>query len=130
MLGCIPGQAEWVVVPNRPSFMITVTDSAVKHLRALLPSDAAVTGSGLRLAVRHGGCAGMEYAMNVDSPGSADRVFEQDGVRIIVDEQSLPMLDNSCIDYSDSLSDSGFKVVNPNAARSCGCGTSFEPRQA
>ncbi|MCE9519317.1 MAG: iron-sulfur cluster assembly accessory protein, partial [Verrucomicrobia bacterium] len=49
------------------------------------------------------------------------------GVRFIVDEQSLPMLDNSCIDYSDSLSDAGFKVVNPNAARSCGCGTSFEP---
>ena len=48
--------------------------------------------------------------------------------RIIVDEQSLSMLDNSCIDYSDSLADSGFKVVNPNAARSCGCGTSFTPK--
>ena len=110
--------------------MITATESAVKHLRELLLSSAAAEGSGLRLAVRHGGCAGLEYAMNVDAPGSDDRVFDHGGVRIIVDERSLPMLDNSCIDYSESLSDSGFKVVNPNAARSCGCGTSFEPRPA
>lgn len=109
--------------------MITATDSAVKHLRELLLGSAAAKGSGLRLAVRRGGCAGLEYAMNVDSPGSTDRVFDQGGVQIIVDEQSLAMLDNSCIDYSESLSDSGFRVLNPNAARSCGCGTSFEPRR-
>jgi iron-sulfur cluster assembly protein len=114
---------------RRLRFMITATDSAVKHLRELLLSNAAAEGSGLRLAVRQGGCAGLEYAMNVDSPGIADRVFDQDGVRIIVDEESLPILDNACIDYSEALSDSGFKVVNPNAARSCGCGTSFEPRR-
>lgn len=107
--------------------MITATDSAVKHLRELLLGSTAAEGSGLRLAVRRGGCAGLEYAMNVDTPGIADRVFDQGGVRIIVDEESLRVLDNSCIDYSESLSDSGFKVVNPNAARSCGCGTSFEP---
>lgn len=110
--------------------MITVTDSAVKHLRELLAGRATAEGSGLRLAIRRGGCAGLEYAMNVDAPGTTDRVFDQAGVRIIVDEQSLPMLDNSCIDYADSLSDSGFKVMNPNAARSCGCGTSFEPKPA
>jgi iron-sulfur cluster assembly protein len=110
--------------------MITVTDSAVKHLRELLADRAMAEGAGLRLAVRRGGCAGLEYAMNVDAPGAADRVFDQAGVRIIVDEKSLQMLDNSCIDYSESLADSGFKVVNPNAARSCGCGTSFEPKPA
>lgn len=110
--------------------MITATDSAVKHLRELLQAGAAADGSGLRLAVRHGGCAGYEYIMKVDAPGDADRVFDHGGVRFIVDEQSLPMLDNSCIDYTESLSDSGFKVVNPNAARSCGCGTSFEPGPA
>jgi iron-sulfur cluster assembly accessory protein len=113
-----------------PLLMITATESAVKHLRELLLAHAAGEGSGLRLAVRRGGCAGLEYAMNVDAPGSGDRVFDHDGVRIIVDEASLPLLDNSCIDYSDSLADAGFKVVNPNAARSCGCGTSFEPKPA
>lgn len=51
-------------------------------------------------------------------------------MRIIVDAESLLLLDNSCLDYAESLADSGFRVVNPNAARSCGCGTSFEPRPA
>ncbi len=110
--------------------MITATDSAVKHLRELLLGSAAAEGAGLRLAVRRGGCAGLEYAMNVDTPGGADRIFDQDGVRIIVDAESLLLLDNSCLDYAESLADSGFRVVNPNAARSCGCGTSFEPRPA
>ena len=107
--------------------MITVSESAVKHLRELLESLGASAGSGLRLLVQKGGCAGMEYAMRVDQPGSSDSVFEQGGVRIIVDSGSLAFIDNSTIDYSDSLSDAGFKVLNPNAARSCGCGSSFEP---
>lgn len=110
--------------------MITVTDNAVKHLRELLESKGAADGMGLRLAVRHGGCAGMEYAMQVDAPLAADHVFDHSGVRIIVDAESLGLLDNSQIDYSDSLSDAGFKVINPNVSRSCGCGSSFEPRKA
>jgi iron-sulfur cluster assembly accessory protein len=108
--------------------MITVTDSAVKHLRELLQARSAGAEAGLRLAVRRGGCAGLEYSMNIDVPTAADRVFASGGVAIIVDEQSLAMLDHSCLDYADSLSDSGFRVLNPNAARSCGCGTSFELR--
>ncbi|MCE9520103.1 MAG: iron-sulfur cluster assembly accessory protein, partial [Verrucomicrobia bacterium] len=73
--------------------MITATDSAVKHLRELLLAHAAAEGSGLRLAVRHGGCAGLEYVMGVDAPGAADRIFDHGGVLFIVDEKSLPMLD-------------------------------------
>lgn len=65
--------------------------------------------------------------MKVDESGEQDQIYEQDGVRVIVDRESLPFLTDSCIDYVDSLSDSGFKVNNPNAARSCGCGSSFEP---
>ena len=110
--------------------MITASESAVKHLRVLLEGRDAPSGSGLRLLVKKGGCAGMEYAMKVDVPVSGDSVFEPDAtVRIIVDAQSLPLLDHSQLDWSDELSDEGFKIVNPNAARSCGCGTSFEPKQ-
>ena len=83
--------------------------------------------AGLRLAVEKGGCAGWQYAMKVDEPVATDRIFDQEGVRLIIDQESLPFLTDSCIDYVDSLNDSGFKVNNPNAARSCGCGSSFEP---
>lgn len=107
--------------------MIAVTQNAVKHLRELLQTRGADAHAGLRLAVHRGGCAGMEYAMKVDAPSADDRVFEADGVSIIVDAQSLPFLDGSRVDYVESLNDSGFKIENPNATRSCGCGTSFEP---
>lgn len=107
--------------------MITFTPSAVKHLRGLLEDHGAVDGQGLRLMVKKGGCAGMEYVMKLDAPVEGDSVYEQEGVRVIVDDASLPYLSGSQIDYEDSLNDSGFKVHNPNASRSCGCGSSFEP---
>jgi iron-sulfur cluster assembly protein len=107
--------------------MIAVTQNAVKQLRELLESRGADSHAGLRLAVQRGGCAGMEYAMKVDAPASDDHVFDSDGVKIIVDAQSLPFVDGCRIDYVEALNDSGFKVDNPNASRSCGCGTSFEP---
>ena len=81
----------------------------------------------LRLRVEKGGCAGMQYTMQIDSPSAQDEVFTTDGVAIIVDAESLKFLDRSSVDYEDSLHDAGFKLHNPNAARSCGCGTSFEP---
>ena len=108
--------------------MITVTENAVKHLRELLRGRTASAEIGLRLTVEKGGCAGWQYSMKLDQPSPADQLFEQEGVRIIVDDESLAMLDNSEIDYEESLSDSGFKVHNPHAARSCGCGSSFEPK--
>ncbi len=110
--------------------MITFTDNAVKHLRNLLIARTPETGLGLRLTVQKGGCAGMEYALKLDTPLAEDHIFDQSGLNIIVDEASLLILDGSSIDYQDSLSESGFKVVNPNATRSCGCGSSFEPKLA
>lgn len=107
--------------------MITFTSSAVKHLRGLLESRGGVEGQGLRLMVKKGGCAGMEYVMKLDSPVEGDCIYEQEGVSIIVDDASLAYLNGVSVDYEDSLNDSGFKIHNPNAARSCGCGSSFEP---
>ncbi len=109
--------------------MIAVTENAVKHLRELLESRNAQAGTGLRLMVKRGGCAGLEYAMKLDAPAGADEVYSHGGVSIIVDAESLAYLDGSEIDYSDSLSDGGFKVNNPLAERTCGCGSSFEPKK-
>lgn len=69
----------------------------------------------------------MQYVMKIDSAGDNDKVVAQDGVCLIIDSESLPFVDQSQIDYVDDLTDSGFKVINPQAARSCGCGSSFEP---
>lgn len=107
--------------------MIELTDSAVEHLRALLAERGAKDGTGLRLRVERGGCAGMQYTMMVDQEQAGDEVARRDGVAVLVDAASLPFVDGSVIDYSDDLNDAGFKVRNPRAARSCGCGTSFEP---
>ena len=110
--------------------MITVTDSAVKHLKHLLAEKGATPAQGLRLFVQKGGCAGHQYAMAVRDPEADDTVIEREGVKVFVEAESLPFLDGSAVDYEDSLNDSGFKIQNPNAARSCGCGTSFEPTSA
>ena len=108
--------------------MILLTDNAIIHLRQLLTSNNAEQGSGLRLQVEKGGCAGMQYAMKIDQPADCDQVFGQQDVCLIVDSESMKWLDGCTLDYVDALNDSGFKIENPNATRSCGCGTSFEPR--
>ena len=110
--------------------MITLTPSAITHLKEMLASKGAVEGSGLRLHVEKGGCAGMQYTMRIDQQQPTDEVFAQDGVSVILDSESYGYLRGSTIDYLDSLNDSGFKLENPNAERSCGCGTSFEPRKS
>lgn len=111
--------------------MIQVTDSAASHLLALLKSnDHSPEEKGLRLLVERGGCAGMSYAMQIASASPGDDVIEKMGVKVFVDRESLDYLDGCQLDYVDALNDSGFKIKNPNAARSCGCGTSFEPVKA
>lgn len=106
--------------------MISITDKAAAELRALLEKKGAAPGQGLRLAVRRGGCAGWQYVMEVASPAGDDEVLDMQGVRIIVAADSVARLGGCRVDYSDGLSDAGFRIDNPNAARSCGCGTSFE----
>ena len=109
--------------------MIEITDTAVEQLRELLWGRDPQGGFGLRLQVQRGGCAGMQYEMRVDVAQDGDVITERDGVAVIIDPESLKFLDGSIIDYEDGLNDAGFKVKNPNAARSCGCGTSFEPAE-
>ncbi len=105
--------------------MIYVTDEAVHELRLLLEGEPA--GSGLRLRVQKGGCAGLQYEFRLDSRQAEDAVVETPGGPLLLDPNSAAFLQGSTITHSSGLTDSGFKIINPNAARSCGCGSSFEP---
>lgn len=107
--------------------MIALTPSAAEELSRMLIKKNSST-AGLRLAVERGGCAGLQYAMKITEPQPGDEKIEHSsGARLYVAADSVDFLRGSEIDYSDSLSDAGFKISNPNAMRSCGCGTSFEP---
>lgn len=111
--------------------MIHLTDAAAGYLLELLEEkDFSPAEKGLRLFVEKGGCAGLSYAMKIDAPEPGDAICEHGGARVFVDAESLKYLDGCRLDYVDALNDAGFKIENPNAARSCGCGTSFEPTEA
>ena len=109
--------------------MIHVTDSAFGHLQTIVTEQGDQT-RGLRICVERGGCAGLQYSMGLDHPRDGDEVVERDGVKVIIAGDSADFLRGSTIDFADDLAGSGFRIKNPNAARSCGCGTSFEPEGA
>lgn len=109
--------------------MITLTPKAAIALKDLLLKKGASSTAGLRLAIERGGCAGLAYTMRVSEPQEGDTVVEAEGTQVLIAADSLDNLSGSTLDYSDTLSDAGFKITNPNAARSCGCGTSFEPAE-
>lgn len=97
-----------------------------------LPQPGGVSGGvsgkmGLRIVVEKGGCAGMQYEMRFDVSGPEDIVNESEGACVFVDPASARFLGGASLDYCDDLVGTGFRLHNPNAARSCGCGTSFEP---
>ena len=108
--------------------MITLTDNAVQELKSLLQRKFAAPDEGVHLAIERGGCAGMQYTMKIESAHEGDQTVAIDGVLVHVAADSIDYLKGSQVDYSFALSDSGFKIINPNAARSCGCGTSFEAK--
>lgn len=106
--------------------MITVTDTAVGQLRSLLEASDDAAGKGLRVAIAKGGCSGLQYEMSLDVRKSDDAVVARDGVSFLVDPESAELLSGATLDYHEGLTGTGFQIVNPNAARTCGCGTSFE----
>ncbi len=106
--------------------MISLTPKAADELGRLLAAKADSPQAGLRLAVLRGGCAGWQYEMKVAQPEPGDEIVDHGAARVIVAADSLDKLRGCEIDFSDDLTDAGFKIGNPRAARSCGCGTSFE----
>lgn len=109
--------------------MITVTDSAFQQLQTLVQEQEDHT-KGLRIYVESGGCAGMQYGMTLDHAQEGDQIVERDGFKVMVDAKSHEFLHDSTVDYVDDLAGAGFRIRNPNAVRSCGCGTSFETAEA
>lgn len=104
--------------------MISITDNAIRSIRKTMESQQK---SGLRLGVQGGGCSGLSYVVRYEAvpPTAKDNIIEQDGARLFVDPKSLPFLDGMVLDYQETLMERGFKFSNPNATKSCGCGTSF-----
>ena len=105
--------------------MLTLTDTAIDKVKEIM-AERGESG-GLRVAVIGGGCSGFQYQMSLDTePAADDKVIEQGGLRIFIDNRSSLYLDGTKIDYVDGMNGSGFKFENPNSRAACGCGESFE----
>jgi iron-sulfur cluster assembly protein len=105
--------------------MITLTENAAKEVKRLMEAQN-LSDANLRMGVKGGGCSGMSYTLNFESETrDQDQVFEVHGVKVIVDPKSLLYLDETMLDFVNGLEGTGFKFVNPNATKSCGCGSSF-----
>jgi len=105
--------------------MVTLTDIATEKVRRFLAQQEAEGEVGLRVGVRGGGCSGFQYALALDEQRDDDHVFDDDGIRLLVDPASLQYVDGSQVDFTESLMGSGFEVNNPNVVAACGCGSSF-----
>jgi iron-sulfur cluster assembly protein len=107
--------------------MITVSDTARKKVVELMTDDGFnATSDYIRVGVKSGGCSGLSYDLTFDkSKADEDKVFEDNGVKIIVDKKSFLYLVGTTLEYSGGLNGSGFVFNNPNAQRTCGCGESF-----
>ncbi len=106
--------------------MITLSERAVTELRSLIEQEAK--DAALRVWVAGGGCSGLSYGMALDDspPEELDSVFEQDGIKLVIDPLSLNYMDGATVDYVEESLGGGFKIENPNAVSSCGCGSSFQ----
>lgn len=106
--------------------MIQVTDAAENRLKSLLEDEGKLDTHGLRMKVVGGGCSGLRYELSFDDQmKEIDTEIESGPVKIIVDEKSALYLVGTVLDFVDSLQESGFKINNPNASNTCGCGDSF-----
>jgi iron-sulfur cluster assembly accessory protein len=104
---------------------VTLTEAAAEQILGLLEREGK-TEAALRVFVSGGGCSGLNYGMAIDeSIEEGDTVFSSFGVKVVVDQLSLPYIKGASVDYVDDVMGGGFKIDNPNATRSCGCGSSF-----
>ncbi|MBY0424145.1 MAG: iron-sulfur cluster assembly accessory protein [Cytophagales bacterium] len=106
--------------------MITVTEKAKDKIVEIRSKDGHTNEHNIRVSVKGGGCSGLMYDLAFDSTiNEKDQVFEDKGVKILVDKKSLMYLLGTELDFSDGLNGKGFQFINPNAQRTCGCGESF-----
>ena len=109
--------------------VVTVTPAAVQQVKRLIQKRGN-DNLGLRVGVRGGGCSGLSYIIDLEEePTENDLVYEVDGLKVMVDKKSARFIAGTTLDYSTAnLLEGGWKFINPNAAKSCGCGTSFTPK--
>lgn len=106
--------------------MIKVSDSAAKKITELIAEEKSADKNLLRIKVKRGGCSGFSYKLDFDSTiAEKDKVFEDKGVKLLIDSQSLLYIIGMTLDYEGGLNGSGFVFSNPNATKTCGCGSSF-----
>jgi iron-sulfur cluster assembly protein len=106
--------------------ILSLSATAATRIKGLVAEKGLTEEHGLRVFVAGGGCSGMQYGMAFDAnPQTSDHIIEIDGVKLIVDPMSLPYLIGSNIDFVDNMMGGGFRIDNPNAVSSCGCGHSF-----
>lgn len=111
--------------------LITITEQAAYKVKEMLADEDNAESLYLRVGVQHGGCSGFSYSMGFDSEKSEeDLEFEQQGIRILIDKESQPLLEGTVIDYKESMMGGGFSINNPNAIATCGCGSSFRTATA
>ena len=106
--------------------VVSVTENAAGQIKHLLTEQPENAGKYLRVYVEEGGCSGMQYGMVFDEKRTDDLTAEVHGVTVLVDPFSAGHVRGSVLDFSDALTGGGFKITNPNARQSCGCGKSFE----
>jgi len=112
---------------NSPADAVVIlTESAANHIRGMLTEQPENAGKILRIYVEGGGCSGMQYGMVFDEKRPDDLVLDYFGVQVLVDRFSADYFNGAVVDYVDSLNSGGFKISNPKAKHSCGCGRSFE----
>jgi iron-sulfur cluster assembly accessory protein len=104
---------------------ISLTEEAARHVAEIIGS-ANPEDKGLRIFIETGGCSGMSYAMEIAPRKPGDEEFNGHGVKLFVEDRGLVYLAGSVIDYKDGLTGAGFRITNPNAKQTCGCGKSFE----
>jgi iron-sulfur cluster assembly protein len=103
--------------------MVTLTDKAAEKVKEFMNGEAAEQG--LRVAIRGGGCSGFQYALAFDQQRDGDEVFEHEGIKLLVDTESIGFVNGSEVDYVEGLQGAGFAVNHPNVVAACGCGQSF-----
>jgi iron-sulfur cluster assembly accessory protein len=110
--------------PSAAEPVVRLTENAAEEIRGLLGKPEN-SGKTLRVYIEEGGCSGMQYSMTFDEKRPDDLSVEIHGVGVVIDPFSAQYLRGAVVDYSDSLTSGGFKITNPNARQSCGCGKSF-----
>lgn len=114
-------------IAERPTAAVSLTEPAAAKIKELMAEEPSGEALVLRVAIQGGGCSGFQYGLGFDAgPAEGDELIQVHGVTIVVDPVSAPYLTGATIDFLTGLQESGFKIENPNAVSSCGCGHSFQ----